>query len=223
MSGLSRLEPLTFFLLIALAGVAAGTLGALLGIGGGLIIIPTLTLLAGVDLQSCAEEGSAGALGGGGDPDDPARPSWPLGRVDMSKPADSALGSMELLVSMILRVGIVLGTALIVIGGVFLADTGQTGYGAIPPHGLSALLRFRSLGSPGHFPTTPGQLVHAALTGKPYAIIELGLLTLIATPGLGVALSVGFFAAERDRLYVVLTLLVLAVLVPCHLVGARAG
>lgn len=51
MSGLSRLEPLTFFLLIALAGVAAGTLGALLGIGGGLIIIPTLTLLAGVDLR----------------------------------------------------------------------------------------------------------------------------------------------------------------------------
>lgn len=45
------MEPLTFFLFIAVAGVAAGTLGALLGIGGGLIIIPTLTLLAGVDLR----------------------------------------------------------------------------------------------------------------------------------------------------------------------------
>jgi uncharacterized protein len=45
------LEPLSFFLLITIAGVAAGTLGALLGIGGGLVIIPTLTLLAGVDLR----------------------------------------------------------------------------------------------------------------------------------------------------------------------------
>lgn len=141
----------------------------------------------------------------------------------MSKPADSDLGRMELLVSTILRVGIVLGAVLIVIGVVLLAHTGQTGYGAIPPHGLSALLRFRELGSPGHYPTTPGQVVHDALTGKPYAIIELGLLTLIATPGLRVALSVGFFAAERDRLYVVLTLLVLAVLVTSYLLGASAG
>jgi uncharacterized membrane protein YfcA len=31
--------------------VAAGTLGSLLGIGGGLVIIPTLTLVAGVDLR----------------------------------------------------------------------------------------------------------------------------------------------------------------------------
>jgi uncharacterized membrane protein len=34
----------------------------------------------------------------------------------------------------------------------------------------------------------------------------------IATPALRVALSVGFFIAERDRFYVVTTLLVLAVL-----------
>lgn len=141
----------------------------------------------------------------------------------MSKPADSDLGRMELLVSTILRVGIVLGAVLIIIGLVLLATTGQTGYGAIPPHGLSTLLRFRALGSPGHFPTTPGQVVHDAMGGKPYAIIEVGLLTLIATPGLRVALSVGFFAAERDRIYVVVTLLVLAVLVASYLLGAGAG
>ena len=132
-------------------------------------------------------------------------------------------GRMERLVSTTLRVGILLGTVLIILGIVLLAHTGQTGYGAIAPHGLAALLRFTAPGSPGHFPTTPGQVVRDALGGKPYAIIELGLLALIATPALRVALSVGFFAAERDRLYVVVTLLVLAVLVASYLLGASAA
>jgi uncharacterized membrane protein len=143
--------------------------------------------------------------------------------VTSPAPSDKKLGRMESLVSTILRVGIVLGAILIVIGVSLLAYTGQTGYGAITPHGLDALLRFSAPGSPGHFPTTPGLILRDALAGKPYAIIETGLLTLVATPGLRVALSVGFFAAERDRLYVVLTLLVLAVLVTSYLLGASVG
>jgi uncharacterized membrane protein len=43
-------------------------------------------------------------------------------------------------------------------------------------------------------------------------IIQLGLLLLIATPIARVALSVVAFAIQRDRLYVVATLIVLAVL-----------
>jgi uncharacterized membrane protein len=134
---------------------------------------------------------------------------------------DKDLGRMELLVSTILRVGIIVGAVLIVLGVMLMARSGQTGYGAI--HGLDALLKFTSPGSPGHFPTAPGQVLRDALGGKPYAIIETGLLVLIATPTLRVALSVGFFAAERDRLYVVVTLLVLAVLVASYLLGASAG
>jgi uncharacterized membrane protein len=45
-----------------------------------------------------------------------------------------------------------------------------------------------------------------------YGIIQLGLLVLIATPILRVVLSVVAFALERDVLYVVATLIVLAVL-----------
>jgi uncharacterized membrane protein len=136
---------------------------------------------------------------------------------------DQKVRRMELLVSTCLRVGIMLGAILIVVGLLLLAYTGQTGYAAIPPHGLSALLRFSVPGSPGHFPTTPGQVVHDAMAGKPYAIIELGLLVLLVTPALRVALSVGFFAAQRDRLYVGITLLVLAVLLASYLLGASAG
>ncbi len=43
-------------------------------------------------------------------------------------------------------------------------------------------------------------------------IIQLGLLVLIATPILRVIFSVIAFALERDRLYVVATLMVLVVL-----------
>jgi uncharacterized membrane protein len=43
-------------------------------------------------------------------------------------------------------------------------------------------------------------------------IIQLGLLLLIATPVARVAFSIFGFAAERDRMYVVFTLIVLLVL-----------
>jgi len=47
----------------------------------------------------------------------------------------------------------------------------------------------------------------------PRSVIQLGLLLLIATPIARVALSVFAFAAQRDRTYVVITLVVLAVLI----------
>jgi len=100
---------------------------------------------------------------------------------------------MELLVSYVLRAGVLLGTALIMAGVVQMARTGETGYASVLPHGLAALLAFAPPGSAGHFPTAPGEILRAAVVGKPYAIIELGILVLIATPALRVALSVGFF------------------------------
>jgi len=44
------------------------------------------------------------------------------------------------------------------------------------------------------------------------AIIQLGILLLIATPVARVAFSVAAFAAQRDRIYVPVTLIVLAIL-----------
>jgi uncharacterized membrane protein YfcA len=42
---------LTFFLLIFGAGLGAGVLGALLGLGGGVIVVPTLTLAVGLNFH----------------------------------------------------------------------------------------------------------------------------------------------------------------------------
>ena len=45
------MSPLDFFLVTFVCAIGAGVLGALLGLGGGIIIIPTLTLLLGVDIR----------------------------------------------------------------------------------------------------------------------------------------------------------------------------
>ncbi len=45
------MEPLTFFLLLFGASLGAGVLGALLGLGGGVIVVPTLTLLVGLNFH----------------------------------------------------------------------------------------------------------------------------------------------------------------------------
>ena len=45
------MEPLTFFLILFGASMVAGALGALLGLGGGVIIVPILTLMAGLNIH----------------------------------------------------------------------------------------------------------------------------------------------------------------------------
>jgi uncharacterized membrane protein len=68
------------------------------------------------------------------------------------------------------------------------------------------------------FHSEPDQLRHisgiikSSLAGDPVAIIQLGILILIATPVARVAFSVFAFAEERDWMYVVVTLIVLALL-----------
>jgi uncharacterized membrane protein len=68
------------------------------------------------------------------------------------------------------------------------------------------------------FTATPVQLRHPAALlqglgrGNSDAIIELGILLLVATPICRVIFAVIGFAMERDRLYVAISLTVLAVL-----------
>ena len=66
-------------------------------------------------------------------------------------------------------------------------------------------------GEPQEYRTLRG-IVHSVLDFRGRGIIQLGLLLLIATPVARVAFSIWGFAAERDRMYVLFTLIVLAVL-----------
>jgi uncharacterized membrane protein len=58
----------------------------------------------------------------------------------------------------------------------------------------------------------PVVLLHGIARGDSSSIIELGILLLIATPICRVIFAVIAFAMERDRLYVAISLTVLAVL-----------
>ncbi len=70
------------------------------------------------------------------------------------------------------------------------------------------------------FPQTLAEVWAGLLILRPQAVITLGLLLLIATPVVRVAVSVVAFALERDRRYVIITLAVLAILmISIFLVG----
>jgi uncharacterized membrane protein len=114
----------------------------------------------------------------------------------------------ELIISSVLRGGVILSGAIIGIG---VADFYLRG----PSH----LTYSGGLTYPSSLPAIWVGLTHA----DPVAIIALGLIVLLATPVVRVAVSVIAFALSRDRLYVVITLVVLCILIVSLLSGAGGG
>ena len=104
------------------------------------------------------------------------------------------------LVSLVLAAGVALSAALIGIGFVAALAAGW--------HGSLLGIAHATGPSTTDFSGLPARL--AVL--EPLAISQLGLLTLLATPVVRVAVSVVAFALERDRLYAAITLAVLAIL-----------
>ena len=105
------------------------------------------------------------------------------------------------IIGTLLRVGVILAAATVLAAGIwYLAEFG----GAAPDHHA-----FR--GEPSDLRSIPG-IVRGAVSLRQRDVIQFGLLLLIATPVLRVAFSVAAFALEGDRIYVVITLIVLAIL-----------
>lgn len=104
---------------------------------------------------------------------------------------------MTRIIGWILLGGVILSATVILLGVVLLPIRS----GGLSPERVLA------------FPQTLGQVATGLLVLRPQAIITLGLLLLIATPILRVAASLVAFAIERDRRYVLITLVVLIILV----------
>lgn len=128
---------------------------------------------------------------------------------------DERTARLELIVSNVLRYGVILSAVVTAIGFALLvratyAGTPQPGSAAIfpPPRGHAEVLR------------TPGEVAGRLLQGDPNAVVILGLLILLFTPILRVAVSTIGFAIQRDWAYVAITLYVLVVLGVGFLVGA---
>lgn len=108
---------------------------------------------------------------------------------------------MEGVIGNLLRTGVILSAALVAAGGsVYLAR-----------HGGERVDRGIFRGEPADL-RSMGGILHDAFALHGRGIIQLGLLVLIATPVARVAFSVFAFLREGDRLYVAVTLVVLAVL-----------
>jgi len=109
--------------------------------------------------------------------------------------------NVESIIGNLLRAGITLSALLVFCGGaIFLAHHGES-------HADYRVFQ----GEPDNLKSIPG-IFQYAFQGHGRGIIQLGLLLLIATPVFRVAFSVLGFAFERDRLYVAITLIVLAIL-----------
>lgn len=119
---------------------------------------------------------------------------------------------LEILVSVLLRTGVLIAGAVVLAGGLYLIvqDGGRradfANFRGEPP--VNRLLH---------------EITVSAFHGSAPSIIQFGMLLLIATPILRVALSLAGFALERDRAYVLITAAVLAILLYSLITGAITG
>lgn len=117
-----------------------------------------------------------------------------------SKPPTRAVVTEDF-ISQSLRWGVVISCLTIGAGLILYLFTGGGGY-------------------PGDlFPASIPQVLTGLAHGKPFAVIDLGLLLLIATPIFRVAVSIFAFVLDRDLPYVLITSYVLAMLILSLLLG----
>jgi uncharacterized membrane protein len=114
---------------------------------------------------------------------------------------------IERMVSALLRAGVLLSGSVVLAGGIYFL--------------------WRHAGEPADYRVFHGQpsvdrifsqILKSAMAGRSLSVIQLGILLLIATPILRVALSLVGFLLERDRTYVLITGIVLVLLL-CSLMG----
>ena len=122
---------------------------------------------------------------------------------------------MQTIISKTLAYGVIISAAIVFLGVALMVFEGTTGY-KCDMSSLSCLLSFNNSTTAGGqpvYPTTINALIEGLLTLKPFAIIELGVIALIATPVLRVFTSVFVFSIEKDRTFVIITLAVFLILI----------
>ncbi|MGA3034838.1 MAG: DUF1634 domain-containing protein [Terracidiphilus sp.] len=108
---------------------------------------------------------------------------------------------LEIIIGRLLRAGVLLAAATVFAGGVLYLiqhHSGPANYHTF----VAGAANTRSVSG----------IVISAAHGQSEAIIELGLLLLVLTPVARVAVAMVVFLLERDRLYAVVSLIVLLIL-----------
>lgn len=113
---------------------------------------------------------------------------------------------IEIWISYVLRAGVLVAGAIILAGLLLFSLRGAPAGG---PHSLNDII-----GSGGHTSmVSPRSIVQGITAGSALAVIQLGVLVLILTPLMRVAMTVLLFTVLRDHRFTVITLIVLVVLV----------
>jgi uncharacterized membrane protein len=131
-------------------------------------------------------------------------------------PMDPRTYRVERIISAVLRGGVAMSLVLVV-GGTVLSFVHHPVY----VRSASELARLTRPGAA--FPHT----IHDVLVGlrewRGQAVVVVGLLVLVATPVARVAISIVLFLATRDRVFVIITTLVLALLLLSFFLGTVGG
>ena len=108
---------------------------------------------------------------------------------------------LEMAIGRMLQFGVLLAALVVFAGGLlYLLHSHDPRPDYTHFHGIAPQLR------------DPAGIFRLAIHGDAEGLIQLGLLLLIATPVFRVVVAAGGFFLERDRLYVLVSLIVLAVL-----------
>ena len=122
----------------------------------------------------------------------------PASPAERARPSDHAV---EQVVGRLLQLGVLVAAAVVLVGGaMLLARDG------------GARADYHEFRGPSPGLGTLGGIVRGALALDSRAVVQLGLVLLIATPVARVALTLVAFLLQRDRVYAAITALVLALL-----------
>lgn len=101
-----------------------------------------------------------------------------------------------------LRIGVLISAALLILGFVLLVVSGKSGY-----YSINEIASTASMVNSSYF--NANTIITGTITLNPVAIMFLGLVVLIATPVLRVALGLAQFIKEKDYIYSIITAIVL--------------
>lgn len=132
--------------------------------------------------------------------------------ADASHPPDTgrmADQDLDNALGLLLRIGVLLAATVVLAGGaVHLAE-----------HGGEPARTYHDFGDQPEYLRHVASVARHSATGDGRAIIQLGILLLIATPIARVVFSVFAFWVQRDYLYVGVTIVVLVILLYSLLFG----
>lgn len=140
---------------------------------------------------------------------DDVGPADILAPSERTDAAAAKVRRLETIVAYVLRYGVLISFAIMLVGSALLFAEG----------GQNTGVRLNGAA----IPQDPGAVLVSASHLDPRGIIDVGLMFLIATPVLRVAVSVIGFLMEEDFVYTAATLFVLTMLLASFFLGKIAG